>query len=48
MKSRLSEGKIVFGTFNEASKFSPSVLRLWCEILNRIPEAELVFKVAFR
>ena len=44
VKTHLTEGKIVFGTFNEASKFSPSVLRLWCEILNRIPEAELVFK----
>jgi protein O-GlcNAc transferase len=37
-------GKIVFGTFNEAPKFSPSAVRLWCEILKRIPEAELVIK----
>ena len=37
-------GKIVFGTFNEAPKFSPSVVKLWCEILKRIPEAELVIK----
>jgi len=43
-KQELSPDKIVFGTFNEAPKFSPSVVRLWCEILRRIPEAELVFK----
>ena len=36
--------RIVFGTFNEAPKFSPSVVRLWCEILRRIPQAELVIK----
>ena len=41
VKSRLSEGKIVFGTFNEASKFSPSVLRLWCEILRFKPNLSL-------
>ena len=44
VKTELSDGRIVFGTFNEASKFSPSVLKLWCEILRRVPEAELVFK----
>ena len=43
-KQELSPDKIVFGTFNEAPKFSPSAVRLWCEILRRIPEAELVFK----
>jgi predicted O-linked N-acetylglucosamine transferase (SPINDLY family) len=43
-KQELSPGKIVFGTFNEAPKFSSSAVRLWCEILRRIPEAELVFK----
>lgn len=43
-KQDLEPGKIVFGTFNEAPKFSPSVVKLWCEILNRIPEAELVIK----
>lgn len=36
--------KIVFGTFNEAPKFSPSVVKLWCQILKKIPEAELVIK----
>ena len=36
--------KIVFGTFNEAPKYSPSVLRLWCEILKQIPNAELLMK----
>ena len=38
------DDKIVFGTFNEAPKFSPSVVKLWCQILKAIPEAELVIK----
>ena len=36
--------KIVFGTFNEAAKFSPSVIRVWSKILKQIPQAELVIK----
>lgn len=36
--------KIVFGTFNEAAKYSPSTLRLWSKILKSIPNAELAIK----
>ena len=43
-KPNMVPERIVFGTFNEAPKFSPSVLRIWCEILKRIPDAELVIK----
>ena len=39
-----SDDKIIFGTFNEAPKFSPSVVKLWCKILHEIPNAELVIK----
>ena len=43
-KPQIQPDKIVFGTFNEAPKFSPSVVKLWCEILRRVPQAELVIK----
>jgi len=36
--------KIVFGTFNHVSKLSSATIRLWCEILRQIPQAELVLK----
>ena len=40
----LLPGKIRFGSFNTAPKLSPSTIRLWCRILQNIPEAELVIK----
>ena len=40
----LVPGKIRFGSFNNAPKLSPSTIRLWCRILQAIPEAELVIK----
>ena len=33
---------ITFGSFNHAPKLSPTVRRLWCEILTRLPESRLV------
>jgi len=44
IKPQTNPEKIVFGTFNKSTKFSPSVLRLWSEILRKIPQAELLLK----
>jgi len=35
-------GHLTFGSFNHAPKLSPTVRRLWCEILARLPDARLV------
>jgi len=35
-------GYITFGSFNQAVKLSPSVRRLWAEILTQLPESRLV------
>lgn len=35
-------GCITFGSFNHAPKLSPTVRRLWCEILARLPDSRLV------
>lgn len=32
-------GFVTFGSFNEFTKLSPSILRLWTEILSRLPDA---------
>ena len=34
---------VTFGSFNDASKLSPSVRKLWAEILTRVPDSRLVF-----
>lgn len=35
-------GCITFGSFNHAPKLSPTVRRLWCEILARLPDSRMV------
>jgi len=37
-------GFITFGCFNNLAKITPRVVRVWAEILNRIPDARLVLK----
>jgi predicted O-linked N-acetylglucosamine transferase (SPINDLY family) len=44
IRNSLTEGKTVFGTFSEPSKFSPTILRLWSDILEAVPNSEMVFK----
>jgi len=41
---KTNSNKIVFGSFNNAPKLSPAVIRIWSEILRQIPNAELVIK----
>ncbi len=36
-------GFITFGSFNDGFKLSPSVRRLWTEILTRLPDSRIVF-----
>ncbi len=36
-------GFITFGSFNDGFKLSPSVRRLWAEILTRLPDSRIVF-----
>jgi protein O-GlcNAc transferase len=36
-------GYVTFGSFNNALKISPSVRRLWAEILSRVPGSRIVF-----
>ena len=38
------KGTVTFGSFNDFSKTSEEVLRLWAEILNRDPKARLLLK----
>jgi predicted O-linked N-acetylglucosamine transferase (SPINDLY family) len=40
--SRRQEQKFVFGCFNNPSKLNEAVIRLWAQILNRAPGAELM------
>ncbi|WP_431857359.1 tetratricopeptide repeat protein [Azospirillum sp.] len=40
----LTSGHITFGSFNNISKVSPDVVRVWAEILRRVPTARLVLK----
>ena len=37
-------GRITFGSFNHRPKITPSVARLWAEILLALPDAQLVLK----
>ncbi len=37
-------GRITFGSFNNLSKVTSSVVRVWAEILKRVPDARLIVK----
>ncbi len=37
----LPEGKVVLGSFNAPNKMAPEVIRVWADILNRLPGAVL-------
>jgi protein O-GlcNAc transferase len=39
----MRNGFVTFGSFNNALKLSPSVRRLWIEILTRLPDSRIVF-----
>jgi len=40
----LSNGFVTFGCFNNLAKITPTVIRTWCAILRRVPDARLVLK----
>jgi len=40
----LSNGHITFGSFNNIAKLSPTTLRLWARIMERVPTARMVIK----
>lgn len=40
-------GQVTFGSFNNHVKISPSTVRIWSSILQRIPSARLVLKSSF-
>ncbi len=44
VRTRPSDGPVVFGSFNNWPKHSPACLRLWAEILDRVPGARLLLK----
>jgi len=37
-------GRVRFGCFNNAGKLSPNILAAWAEILNRVPQSQLLLK----
>ena len=37
-------GHVTFGCFNNPAKIGPQVIRLWCDLLRRLPDARLVLK----
>lgn len=40
----VAAGHITFGSFNNLSKVTPAVVRVWAEILRRVPNARLIIK----
>lgn len=43
----LEKGWITFGSFNAVPKINDEVIRLWCDILNKTPNARLLLKSAY-
>lgn len=43
----LEQGHVTFGTFNNIAKISPSTLRVWSRILERLPTSRLYVKSRF-
>jgi protein O-GlcNAc transferase len=43
---RPSDRPIVFGSYNNAAKLTPSALELWARLLQQLPSAQLRFKAA--
>lgn len=43
-----SHRHITFGSFNNTSKLSDTILRMWAEIMKRVPESRLTFKYGDR
>lgn len=37
-------GHVTFGSFNNLSKISPAVVRVWSEIMKRVPDSRLIVK----
>jgi protein O-GlcNAc transferase len=40
----LSRGYVTFGSFNNASKVSPTLVRLWAQVLAQVPRSRLILK----
>ena len=43
-RPRREPGRVVFGSFNKASKLTPEVIALWSPLLRELPEARIVLK----
>lgn len=43
----LKNGYVTFGSFNNRSKITPDMVRVWAEIVNMIPDSRLIFKFNF-
>lgn len=43
-KKRTQNSKITFGSFNNSKKLNTSTIRVWCEILKKVPESVLFLK----
>ena len=35
---------IIFGSFNNLSKITPKTIKLWCDVLNAVPDSKIVLK----
>jgi predicted O-linked N-acetylglucosamine transferase (SPINDLY family) len=38
----LATGRVTFGSFNRLGKINDSTIRLWCELLRRLPESRMI------
>ncbi|MBF0380279.1 MAG: tetratricopeptide repeat protein [Magnetococcales bacterium] len=41
----ITNGYITFGSFNRIAKYNNNVFKVWVEILRRIPDSKLIFKI---
>ena len=40
-----NRGHITFGSFNNISKLTPEVIKVWSKILNAVPKSHLLLKI---
>ncbi len=42
--SSIKHDGVIFGSFNKIAKVSPTTLKLWSEVLKKVPDSRMVFK----